>query len=101
MPYTTASTPIRSVTCGARMNVRLPSNRGITCASSGLYGGPTTARASSVAVSLWRGAPYGISRTANGLVLTAGAGPLYAAGDVVAPGYRAAQAATAAGHLPA
>src|SRR5437899_9016445 len=99
MPYTTASTPIRSVTCGARMNVRMPANRGITCASSGLYGGPTTARAYSVAVSLWRGAPYEYSRTANGLVFTAGACPLDAEGNVVAPGDRAAQAATAAGNL--
>src|ERR1700730_807907 len=30
------------------MNVRIPANRGITCASSGLYGGPATARAYSV-----------------------------------------------------
>src|SRR3979411_2707695 len=30
------------------MNVRIPANRGITCASSGLYGGPATARCYSV-----------------------------------------------------
>jgi hypothetical protein len=45
MPHTTASTPARSVTYGARMNVRMPAKRGWTCASSGLYGGPATLRA--------------------------------------------------------
>jgi hypothetical protein len=30
------------VTCGARMNVRIPAKRGITWASSGLYGGSAT-----------------------------------------------------------
>ena len=40
-----ASTPVRSITCGARMNVRIPAKRGMTCASSGLYGGPATLRA--------------------------------------------------------
>src|SRR6266542_2412072 len=48
MPWTTASTPARSVTCGARIKVRIPAKRGITCASSGRYGGPATARAYSV-----------------------------------------------------
>src|SRR5665213_260946 len=40
----TASTPARSVTCGARMYVRIPAKRGMTCASSGRYGGCGTER---------------------------------------------------------
>ena len=50
-------------------------------------------------MSLWRGAPYEYSRTANGLVFTAGACPLDVDGNVVAPGDRETQAATAAGNL--
>src|SRR4051812_24928906 len=42
IPYTATSTPRRSVTCGALMKVRIPANRGITCASRGLYGGSAT-----------------------------------------------------------
>jgi enamine deaminase RidA (YjgF/YER057c/UK114 family) len=42
---------------------------------------------------LWSGAPYEYSRVANGLVFAAGACPLDAAGSVVAPGDREAQAA--------
>jgi enamine deaminase RidA (YjgF/YER057c/UK114 family) len=43
-------------------------------------------------VELWRGAPYEYSRSANGLVFTAGACPLDEEGDVVAPGDVALQA---------
>lgn len=50
-------------------------------------------------MSLWRGAPYEYSRTSNGLVFAAGACPLDAEGNVVAPGDREAQAAAAAGNL--
>src|SRR5690348_14996747 len=98
MPYTTASTPARSVTCGARMNVRIPANRGITCASSGRYGGSVTARAYSFGV-LWSGAPYEYSRGASGLVFAAGACPLDEDGVVVEPGDLEAQAERAARNL--
>ena len=50
-------------------------------------------------MSLWRGAPYEYSRAANGVVFTAGACPLDADGNVVAPGDREAQAAVAADNL--
>jgi enamine deaminase RidA (YjgF/YER057c/UK114 family) len=46
-----------------------------------------------VRVVLWRGVPYEYSRTAHGLVFTAGACPLDADGNVVAPGDFEAQAA--------
>ena len=48
---------------------------------------------------LWRGVPYEYSRIGNGLVFTAGACPLDAEGNVVAPGDREKQAATAADNL--
>ena len=41
---------------------------------------------------LWRGAPYEYSRSADGLVFCAGACPLDAEGNVVAPGDLEAQA---------
>jgi len=51
-------------------------------------------------VSLWRGVPCEYSRTANGLVFTAGACPLDADGNVVSPGDRETQAAVAADSYP-
>jgi enamine deaminase RidA (YjgF/YER057c/UK114 family) len=50
-------------------------------------------------MSLWRGAPYEYSRSANGLVFAAGACPLDENGQVVAPGDRESQAARAADNL--
>src|SRR5262245_39240648 len=96
MPYATASTPVRSVTCGVRMYVRIPAKRGITRASSGRY---STARAYSSDMTLWTGVPYEYSRSAHGLVFTAGACPLDAEGSVVAPGELEAQAAQAVDNL--
>jgi enamine deaminase RidA (YjgF/YER057c/UK114 family) len=48
---------------------------------------------------LWTGAPYEYSRSAAGLVFTAGACPLDANGDVVSPGDLAGQAERAAENL--
>jgi len=50
-------------------------------------------------VNLWRSVPYEYSRIGNGLVFTAGACPLDADGNVVAPGDRETQAAAAADNL--
>jgi enamine deaminase RidA (YjgF/YER057c/UK114 family) len=50
-------------------------------------------------MALWNGAPYEYSRLAHGLVFAAGACPLDADGNVVAPGDREAQAAQAADNL--
>jgi enamine deaminase RidA (YjgF/YER057c/UK114 family) len=50
-------------------------------------------------VTLWDGAPYEYRRSANGLVLTAGACPLDEHGAVVGPGDRQAQAAKAVENL--
>jgi enamine deaminase RidA (YjgF/YER057c/UK114 family) len=48
---------------------------------------------------LWNGAPYEYSRSAEGLVFTAGACPLDASGDVVAPGDLVGQAERTAENL--
>jgi enamine deaminase RidA (YjgF/YER057c/UK114 family) len=48
---------------------------------------------------LWTGAPYEYSRSAEGLVFTAGACPLDANGDVVAPGDLVGQAEQTAENL--
>jgi enamine deaminase RidA (YjgF/YER057c/UK114 family) len=50
-------------------------------------------------MTLWQGAPYEYSRSANGLVFTAGACPLDDDGVVVAPGDLEAQADRAAANL--
>jgi enamine deaminase RidA (YjgF/YER057c/UK114 family) len=50
-------------------------------------------------MNLWSGAPYEYSRSADGLVFTAGACPLDENGDVVAPGDLAGQAEQAAANL--
>jgi enamine deaminase RidA (YjgF/YER057c/UK114 family) len=50
-------------------------------------------------VTLWRGVPYEYSRTAHGLVFTAGACPLDGDGNIVAPGDFEAQAAQTADNL--
>ena len=50
-------------------------------------------------MTLYPGAPYEYTATANGLVFTAGACPLDAEGRVVAPGDLEAQAAQAAENL--
>jgi enamine deaminase RidA (YjgF/YER057c/UK114 family) len=50
---------------------------------------------------LWSGAPYEYSRTADGLVFTAGACPLDLNGNVVAPGDLEAQARQAVDNLVA
>ena len=50
-------------------------------------------------MSLWSGAPYEYSRSADGLVFTAGACPLDEDGAVVAPGDFARQAEQAARNL--
>jgi enamine deaminase RidA (YjgF/YER057c/UK114 family) len=50
-------------------------------------------------MALWDGVPYEYSRTAHGLVFTAGACPLDADGKVVAPGDLEAQAAQAVDNL--
>jgi enamine deaminase RidA (YjgF/YER057c/UK114 family) len=50
-------------------------------------------------VSLWRGAPYEYTRSGNGLVFTAGACPLDAEGNVVAPGDLVGQAEQATVNL--
>jgi enamine deaminase RidA (YjgF/YER057c/UK114 family) len=52
-----------------------------------------------VRVQLWSGAPYEYSRSANGLVFTAGASPLDDEGDVIAPGDVAIQAERAVENL--
>jgi len=53
------------------------------------------------AIMLWNRAPYEYSRSADGLVFTAGACPLDAAGNVVAPGDIEAQARKATDNLVA
>jgi enamine deaminase RidA (YjgF/YER057c/UK114 family) len=53
----------------------------------------------SKSASLWRGAPYEYSRSANGLVFTAGACPLDGNGVLVGERDLAAQAAQAADNL--
>jgi enamine deaminase RidA (YjgF/YER057c/UK114 family) len=50
-------------------------------------------------VTLWRGVPYEYSRTAGGIVFTAGACPLDAEGNVVTPGDFEAQAARTVDNL--
>src|SRR5580698_9767704 len=50
-------------------------------------------------MNLWSHAPYEYSRSTKGLVFTAGACPLDANGDVVAPGDLAGQAERAAENL--
>lgn len=48
---------------------------------------------------LWRGTPYEYSRSAQGLVFTAGACPIDEKGDLAAPGDLAGQAELAAKNL--
>ena len=50
-------------------------------------------------MTLWDGAPYEYSRSAHGLVFTAGACPLDGSGEIVSPGDVAAQAAQAVENL--